>query len=231
MQNNEIKIIIVEDELIISNNLKKHIEKKENYKVVAQEVDYERAISSIKLHKPNIVLIDIKLKGQKSGIDIGKFLNEEFQTTPFIFITSYIDDQTIEKAKHTCPAGYLSKPFNFETVKSTIEIALYNFQKNKQNEIIEIYDGKKAIRFDINKIKYIISDKVYLEIYLIDKKILIRSTLYNLLNSLPQNTFFQINRSNIINKNFVTEKKCSKIFIDDVEFHVSKLFVEVLKYL
>lgn len=231
MDSNKIRIIIVEDELIISNNLKNHLEKNDNYKVVAQEVCYEEAVSSIKIHKPNIVLIDIKLKGKKTGIDIGKFLNEEFQTTPFIYITSYIDDQTIEKAKLTCPAGYLSKPFNFETVKTTIEIALYNFEKQKRNEIIEIHDGKKIIRIASSNIIYIVSDKVYLDIYLTTKKILIRSTLFQILNVLPKDNFFQINRSIIVNKNFITAKNGRIIFLNDLELTVSVLYKDVLIYL
>lgn len=228
MSGEEIKIIIVEDEWIISDNLKKHLLKNENYRVLAQEDNYNNAIISIKKFKPDIVLLDIALKGKKTGTDIGCLLNEHFPDISFIYITSIMDKETLEKAKNTFPAGYLTKPFNFSTVQTTIEIAINNFRHLKQPDIVEVEDGKKVYRFDLQKIKYIQSDKMYLEFYLTDNKVLIRNTLVNLLKILPPDRFVQINRSTIINRDFITEIKVSKVVVDNVIFKVSKTFAKSL---
>ncbi|HPR30540.1 MAG TPA: response regulator [Prolixibacteraceae bacterium] len=224
MAGQEIRIIIVEDEWIISDNLKKHLQKNENYLVVAQECSYENALVSIKNLNPDLALVDINLKGEKTGIDVGRFLNKNFPDVLFIYLTSIADQETIEKAKETYPSGYLTKPFNYSTVQSSIEIAIHNFRKWKQPEIIELEDGKKLYRLDLRKIKYIVSESVYLDIYLTDSKICIRSSLSNLLKRLPCEKFVQINRSTIVNRDFVTEIKISKIVIDNVAFKVSRAY-------
>lgn len=75
--------------------------------------------------KPGIVLLDINLDGEESGILIGKKLNELYQL-PFVYVTSYSDTATVKAAGQTQPAGYIVKPFTAATVYSAIEIALAN---------------------------------------------------------------------------------------------------------
>jgi len=221
------RIIIIEDEIIISDNLKNHLEETGKYIVVSQEVSYEKAIDAINAFIPDIVLIDIKIKGKKTGLDIGDYINKNFENLIFLYITSYIDEDTINKAKETHPAGYLSKPFNFNTVYTTIEIALHNNQ-DLNKDMIEIMDGKKMHRIDSKKIIYIKADKIYLDLYFSDKKITIRNTLVNVLKLLPSEKFAQINRSCIVNRDFIQEISKNTIKINNTTFKISKYYTNTL---
>lgn len=222
--NEKIKILIVEDELIISENLKIHLEENQNYSVIAQEIRYEKAVIAIEELRPDIVLLDINIKGEKTGIDVGKFLNNNFPEIVFIYLTSYMDSATIEKAKETFPAGYLNKPFNYNSVHSTIEIAYNNFCNFKRKFIVDIKDGKKIVRLDVKKILYIKSDDNYIDIQTINRKITVRNTLSEILELLPSVKFIQINRSTIINRDFIQELKNNSVFINNEELKISKTY-------
>lgn len=126
----EFKILIVEDEPLIAEDIA-FVLKKNDYHVSG--IAYYEEDAYVELEKnPDMILLDINLNGIQSGIRIAEIINEKYQL-PFIYLTSYSDKHTIEKAKHTEPSGYLVKPFSDAGLYSAIEIALFNHaQKNKQ---------------------------------------------------------------------------------------------------
>ena len=127
----DIKVLIVEDEPLIAEDIAQALEKNE-FLVSAVVYSKEDAIEQLNINLPDLVLLDINLSGEMSGIEIAKKINTQYNI-PFIFITSYSDKQTLEKAKFTEPSGYIVKPFNEASLYSTLEIALYNHaQKNKR---------------------------------------------------------------------------------------------------
>src|SRR5690606_35941400 len=115
------KILIVEDQLIITMDLEYMLEEL-GYQVCGISTCYEDAISAIKRSQPDLVLIDIILAGEKTGIDLAHEINRTYHI-PFIFLSSHADRSTIEAAKSTNPAGYIVKPFNRNDVYASIEIA------------------------------------------------------------------------------------------------------------
>ena len=127
----EIRILIVEDEPIIAEDISSALEKNE-YKVSAIVYDKEEALSELLKNTPDLALLDINLDGKQDGIEIAEIIARDHHI-PFVFLTSYSDKGTLEKAKHTEPSGYIVKPFSEAGLYSTIEIALHNFaQKNKK---------------------------------------------------------------------------------------------------
>ncbi len=127
---NDIKILVVEDEPIIAEDIAALIEKND-FVVSAIVYTKENALHELQTNLPDLVLLDINLNGEMDGLLIAEKINEQFNI-PFIFITSYSDKSTLEKAKYTEPSGYIVKPFNEGGLYSTLEIALYNHaQKNK----------------------------------------------------------------------------------------------------
>ena len=115
------KILIVEDQLIITMDLEYMLEEL-GYEVCGICTTYEDAVSAIKVGQPDLLLVDIILSGQKTGIDLAHEINQTYRI-PFIFLTSHADRSTIEAAKSTKPAGYIVKPFNRNDVYASIEIA------------------------------------------------------------------------------------------------------------
>jgi diguanylate cyclase (GGDEF)-like protein len=119
---NAIKILIVEDELIVAENLAKHLTK-QGYAIVNIVDSGADAIAESQRHNPDIVLMDITLQGDIDGIQAAEIIGRQCQA-PIVYMTAHADDATLERAKHTGPYGYLVKPFNPSNLKATIEVAL-----------------------------------------------------------------------------------------------------------
>lgn len=129
------KILIVEDELLIAKEIQFSMERYK-YKIIGIVYDYQHIIDIITEDKPDIVLMDINLKGDKDGISIASEIKEKFNL-PVIFITGYSDEETIERAKTAEPYGYVVKPINFEDLKISIEIAVYKHEADIKIKNIE----------------------------------------------------------------------------------------------
>ncbi|MEO0528079.1 MAG: response regulator, partial [Bacteroidota bacterium] len=143
-------VLIVEDERLISKDLHDCLYEL-GYGNSTIVDSYRAAIESIEKKQPDIALLDISLRGQKSGIDIAKYLMRT-DTVPFIYITSYTDKKTLQEAKSTRPSGYLVKPFRKEDIFAAIEIALGNFAHRKiDNNRREKPIGHTQIPFRIKK--------------------------------------------------------------------------------
>lgn len=125
-----IKILIVEDNVIIADDMQSMLEEI-GYEIVDNVIVYEQAVDVLKNNHVDLVLIDIILASDKTGIDLGKHIRETYNI-PFIFVTSNSDRATVENAKTVKPDGYLVKPFEQQDLYTSIEIALSNFNYNKK---------------------------------------------------------------------------------------------------
>jgi DNA-binding NarL/FixJ family response regulator len=126
----EIKVLIVEDEPIISAQIELFLEQN-GFEVSGIAYTFQAATALLKSETIDIVLLDINLGETATGIDLAQYINSLYQL-PFIYITSYSDKNTLDKAKHTQPYGYLVKPFNEANLIASIEIALFNFAQRFQ---------------------------------------------------------------------------------------------------
>lgn len=120
-----IRILIVEDEPLIAENISMYLNN-HNYCVSAIAYDDEEAFKELKNNPPDAVLLDINLECPRDGVHIAEYINEH-NKVPFIFLTSYSDRNILDRAKKTNPSGYIVKPFNEQTLYTTIEVALSNF--------------------------------------------------------------------------------------------------------
>lgn len=120
------KILIVEDEVIISENIKNTLIKK-NYEIIGTPVSGEEAIELVKKFHPDLILMDIMLKGDMDGIKVAEAIAAEFDI-PIIYLTAFADDATLKRARITEPYGYILKPFEERELYSNIEIAIYKHE-------------------------------------------------------------------------------------------------------
>ncbi|MBP9102713.1 MAG: DNA-binding response regulator [Chitinophagaceae bacterium] len=126
-----LNILILEDEPIIAMDLKDFcIELGHN--VVAVCYNYTQALQQAELRNPNFALVDIRIGDKDDGITFGKKLTEEFGI-PFIYITSFFDDNTLSQAKSTFPSGYLVKPISRGGLTAAIQVGASNFSKWQPN--------------------------------------------------------------------------------------------------
>jgi len=150
---NDKNIIIVEDDEITALNLKISLEK-HGYKIVAMSDEIKDAKSKIGKFLPQIIIIDISLQESNDGIELAKEVRSKYNI-PFIFLTSYSDDDIISQAKLTEPYGYIVKPFDPNSLHATIQMALFK------------YDVEKSRKDDISSLKI---DKLNLEKLLYSKR-------------------------------------------------------------
>ena len=122
-------ILIVEDEFITFNTLQLMLQKS-GYRVCGHAFSVAEALTIMETQKPDMVLLDIYLQGDQTGIDLAKILDQ--QHIPFVYISAYANAGLIEDAKATRPYGYLVKPFREQDVLVTLEIAYYRHQNNRE---------------------------------------------------------------------------------------------------
>lgn len=120
-----ISVLIVEDEPIIASDIEFTL-KKDDYTIVGIAHSSTKAIDLLHRTSPDIVLLDIAIQGDKDGIEIAHLINEKYKV-PFVYITSFSDRETLERAKSTLPYGYIVKPFKDRDIISAIEMAVYRF--------------------------------------------------------------------------------------------------------
>ena len=234
--------------MIIADDMQSMLEEI-GYEIVDNVIVYEQAVEVLKTQQVDLVLIDIILASDKTGIDLGKHIRENYDI-PFIFVTSNSDRATVENAKTVKPNGYLVKPFEQQDLYTSIEIALSNFIYGKQNvakgissedvnedvplsnSILKdsIFVKKQHLyyRIQFGDIQFIKADNVYLEVNTIDKKFLVRSPLKDYLEKLPQNKFYRAHKSYIVNVDHIDAINSKDIMINNTLIPISKDFKDFI---
>lgn len=226
----KVKIGIVEDDEIIARNI--HIILNDlGYETTVPANNYEEAMEMIESEKPDLVMLDIQIDGEKDGIDVAEAINQKFKI-PFIFLTSNSDKNTIERAKKVFPPAYLIKPFNKQDLYSAIEICLYNFSKEtKPMEITNSYshkdflfikDGYYFHKVKTDEIYYMESDHVYINIYTATKKITVRASLNTYIENFRSDIFFRPHRSYAININHIDTINSEFVLINGEKIPITK---------
>ncbi|TQD27634.1 response regulator [Methanolobus vulcani] len=156
------KIMIVEDEKIVALDIKDSLEHF-GYSVPYMADSGEDAIKFIDQCRPDLILMDIVLKGKMDGIETAGTIHKNYGI-PVIYLTAYSDEKTLQRAKLTEPFGHILKPFDERELRTNIEIALYKREKEKEKQfnhencINSLLDniGDAVISTDMNgNIKYI----------------------------------------------------------------------------
>jgi len=129
-----ISILIVEDESVVALDLKKNLERI-GYSVIATVSSGAEVLEKLQLEKPDLIILDIKLRGKLDGIEIAGIINIQYGI-PFIFLSAYSDERIIERAKCVEPYGYIIKPFGINNLRASIEIAMY--RAKMKSEVITL---------------------------------------------------------------------------------------------
>lgn len=203
----KVKVLVVEDEVIIADDICDTLEDY-GYDVTEPAISFTEALESIEEENPDIAILDVQLSGKKTGIDLARVINEKYKF-PFIFLTSNSDKFTLNEAKEVQPYAFLVKPFSKEELYTSLEIALFNFSKQKEKVIdkenlvvkdaLFIKNKQCFYRLNFKDILYIQSDNVYLDVHAVDgKKYTVRATLNDYILKLDD-SFERVHRSYIVN--------------------------------
>ncbi len=236
MSNNspKIRVAVVEDEMINSEALCDMLEEL-GYDIFGQYMRAETAWEAFEEEQPDFALLDIRLKGENDGIWLAGRIKERF-SFPYIFLTSYGDKNTIESAAKTNPFGYLMKPIEKQNLHGAMEVALVKHgelqEKDPENPLhgsIFIKDESFYQKINLEEILYLKSDDNYLELFLKNRKHLVRGTLKAFQPKLPKDLFVQVHRSYVINLKAVEAFGANFVTVDGSKIPVSKSFQDKLK--
>jgi two-component system, LytTR family, response regulator LytT len=206
-------ILVIEDEAIVSKDIQQSL-KKLGYNIVGSAATGEKAIELAIEHKPDLVLMDIMLKGDMSGIEAAEQIKEKVKI-PVIYLTAYADENTLSKAKVTEPYGYIIKPFKEIDLHTSIEMALYKHSKEREiikerdflyslvegkedDGVVFVKSNSRLVKVKTSDILFVEALKDYVVINAVDAKYTIHSTMKDIEKKLPQKDFQRIHRSYIV---------------------------------
>jgi PAS domain S-box-containing protein len=120
------QILVVEDERVVARDIESSL-KLMGYDVVGTVASSEDCLSRAADHRPDLVLMDVRIAGTVDGVETARHLRARFDI-PVVYLTAYADDSMVERARETEPLGYVLKPFRIGELRSAIEIALFKHQ-------------------------------------------------------------------------------------------------------
>jgi len=211
-----IKVVIVEDEVLVADHLAT-ILSKHKFNVVATAENLKEAESTLAL-SPDLFLLDIRLSEIESGINFGAKLQK--LAIPFVYITANNEIEVLREAIKTEPEAYITKPFNERDVIAAVELVNFKMNNEKSISIITNKGIEKLLEKDI---LYCKADGVYTDIITENQSITQRVKLKELEDKLSNN-FIRIHRSYIINKTKISSRKANSIFIGQMELPVSRSY-------
>lgn len=216
----QMKILVVEDESIVAKDIQVCL-RKLGYDVVDVVSTGERAVEVAAEKDPDLVMMDIMLKGEMSGVDAAAAIRNT-KDIPVIFLTAYTDKDTVGKAKETEPYGYIIKPFKEIDIQTAIEIALYKHGKEKKVKeerdyyysLVEKQDSpdmmfvkanQRLVKIRYADIYFIEALKDYVVINTAEKRYTIHSTMKDIENKMPSKDFVRVHRSFIVRLDKIKE--------------------------
>jgi DNA-binding NarL/FixJ family response regulator len=157
----KLKILIVEDEPVIAENISIYLDNND-FEVSGIAYDSDEAFEQLRHNTPDAVILDINLESEKDGIEIADYINKNIQV-PFLFLTSYSDKNTLDKAKAVQPGGYIVKPFNERTLLASLEIAISNHAAdiNKKLPALSIEKINKYLLSPLSNREFEITQLLY----------------------------------------------------------------------
>jgi len=207
-------VLVVEDESIVSKDIQ-HSLKKLGYNVVGAAATGEQAVKLAVETQPDIILMDIMLKGEMNGIEAATQIRTE-TNIPVIFLTAYADESTLNKAKVTQPYGYIIKPFKEIDIHTSIEMALYKHKKEAEvlkerdllfnlvesqgatKDLLFVKSNSRLVKLKMSDIYYIEALKDYVVINTLNTRYTIHSTMKDIEAKLPESEFLRVHRSFIV---------------------------------
>lgn len=222
----QLKIYIVEDDPLIAITIETAL-KKQGYRICGSAENFEEALEEIKIHKPQLVLVDIQLDGEKDGVHLAEKLDA--LKIPYLYLTSQTDPNTIKRVKETRPLGYIVKPFTENGLRSNIEIA-WNIYKNEA-EYLNFSANNELFKIRQSQILYLKAFDNYCYVITHEKEYLVPKTLKFLAAQLNSKKFAKTHRSYFVNLLKIDSLRTDSLLINNIEIPVSNSKKAVLKKL
>ena len=227
-----IDILVTEDESIVRKDIERCLNKL-GYNVVATADNGDKAIELAKKHKPDLALMDIMIKGDMTGIEAAGEI-KKYMDIPVVFLTAYADENTLSKAKHAEPHGYILKPFKEVDIQTAVEMALHKHGKElelkneadflrtmaehkEDAEVIFVKNRSRLILVKQEDLLFVEALKDYVVVHTRDEAYTIHSTMKEVERKLSDPRFIRIHRSYIVNLHAIESMKHGNITVEGIE--------------
>ena len=216
-------ILIVEDEPLIADDIASTLSEK-GYGIMGPVDNAEEASSLLTKSKPSLVLLDIQIKGKKDGIQLATEVRSRYKL-PFIFITSFYDRATLDRAKATEPQAYIVKPFDERDLLINVEMALYKFKKPPlSSEKFFVKEKNEMVALEAKDILYVEAFDNYAKVFTASQSHIISHTLKQVEENLSAKTFLRVHRSYLVNFEMVTSINETNICIGLIKIPLSQAY-------
>ena len=210
MSTSSLRILAVEDNPLLARALRPIVQEL-GYELLPVAADADEAIRFFQEHKPDLVLLDVRLRGAKDGIEVGHLLNAQ-RPVPLIFVTSFQDRETFERAKAVGAFAFLTKPYDALVLERAIELAMQHFTRAQQPksavaappevvpevDCVFVREGNRLTRIPYAEIQAFVADDSYVQLHAGRKKYALRVTLRDLEDQLPPTRFMRVHRSHLV---------------------------------
>ncbi len=218
-----LRILIVEDEFVTLDTLRDTLQDL-GYIVAGDAMTVSEAKEILRTCPVDIAILDINLEAPGDGIELGHFIRNQYQL-PFMYLTAYANATTIREAAKSKPYGYLIKPFTPSDIYAALEVTLARAEEEQgdsQEADIFLRDGENFCRVPVQEISFVQAFRNYLEVHVGDERYLIRSTLKDFWERLPEDTFLQPHRSFLVNPEKVTGFDGASLKLAEASIPVSR---------
>jgi len=231
MEKSDYKILVVEDEILVATDIEESLESL-GYTVQNTVATGASAIAEVEKSLPSLILMDINLKEEMTGIEAAKIITSN-HNVPIVYLTANADLATINQAKVSLPYGYIIKPFTDKELQTNIEIALFKFENDlkikmeseqfntffdlkdhEKNQLI-IHGSKGLEKINIDNVYFLEWDNDHTIIHLFDEEVVTDKTLEDTAALFPKDQFIQVSEQFIINKSKVFVVKFPEVIIAD----------------
>lgn len=217
-------VLIVEDEPLIADDLSFCLEDL-GIDYVDVALRYDDAEQKIAQKEFDLALLDVNLSGDRDGIQLANFINRQSRT-PFIFVTSYYDTETLNRAKDTNPYGYILKPFDKEEIKVNIEMAFHkialNFTQKDDKFFVKDKDGLLPIA--PTDILYVEAFDNYAKVFTSNEHYIVSHTLKSIESKLIPYGFERVHKSYLINFSEISRIGEGNIFFGETAIPLGRAY-------
>jgi DNA-binding LytR/AlgR family response regulator len=229
--NSKYKILIVEDEILVATDIEESLESL-GYTVQNSVDTGLKAIEEVEKSLPDLVLMDINLKGEMTGIEAARKIIEKHDV-PIIYLTANADIATVNKAKVALPYGYIIKPFTDKDLQTNIEIAIFKFgndlklkfeseqfntffdlKDHEKNQII-VHAAQGLEKINIDNVYFIEKKDDGTVIHMADEEVVTKKPFEEFIEFFPKKKFIRISDSIVINATKVFAVKYPEVIIAD----------------
>lgn len=210
-----LKILVVEDEPMIAETLVEMLELLD-HEVLSVAESGEEAIMQLMEKEPDLLLLDIQLRGKMDGIEVARLIKDKYNI-PFVFTTAYADEDTISRAKAEGPFGYIVKPYGVKDIMAAIEVAMSNYRlfdeiqgrepsaPMSMNDHLYVKVEQRLVKIHESDILYAEAKGDYVLIKTKEDSFIIYSTFKKVVDRLVKPNFLQVHRSYLVNLDHIED--------------------------